>query len=39
MDTKDKIVTVISFVLTLSLNVAIFGGIGYIIYHFITKWW
>ena len=39
MDTKDNIITIVSFILTLSLNVAIYGGIAYIIYHFISKWW
>jgi hypothetical protein len=39
MDTKDKILAVIGFVLSLALNVTIVGGIAYIIYHFITKWW
>lgn len=39
MDTKDKILAAIGFVLSLALNVTIVGGIAYIIYHFITKWW
>jgi hypothetical protein len=39
MDTKDKILAAVGVVLSLALNVTIVGGIAYIIYHFITKWW
>lgn len=39
MDTKDKILAAIGVVLSIGLNATIVGGIFYIIYHFITKWW
>jgi len=39
MDTQDKILAAIGTILSIGLNVTIVSGIGYIIYHFITKWW
>jgi hypothetical protein len=39
MDTKDKILAAIGTILSIVLNTVIIGGIIYILYHFITKWW
>ena len=39
IDTKDKILAAIGVVLSIGLNVTIIGGIFYILYHFISKWW
>jgi hypothetical protein len=39
MDTKDKILAALGVVLSIGLNATIVGGIFYILYHFISKWW
>lgn len=39
MDTKDKILAAVFTILSIAINVTIIGGIIYIAYHFISKWW